>query len=179
MGRFLYDVGVSFLFLCKGGELICYFIDPQLLSARWRVLACTSTAPSPEVERKILDLLLRVGVGAVLGSSNPNPKLVHKLSTLLRPVFSIALELSTCIHVDMIEHDYGVFSGTPLGGVADLRMEENHDSSFATPLGSRVGGFWSLGLRRARWEGVGDERKRVTEVLVKSRVYIEIGSKFK
>jgi hypothetical protein len=153
-----------------------FYIDPQLLSARWRVLACTSTAYSPDAAPTILDSLLRIGVGAVLGNSNPNPKLVHELSTLLRPVFSIALELSTRIHVDMIEHDYGVFSGTPLGGIVDLRMEENHDSAFATPLGARVGGFWSLGLRRAKWEGDGDERKRVTEVLVKPRVYIGTAS---
>ena len=154
-------------------------IDPQLLSARWRVLACTSTAPSPDAAPTILDSLLRTGLGAVLGNSNPDSKLVNELSTLLRPVFSAALELSTCIHVDMITHDYGVFSGTPLGGLVDLRMEENHDPSIATPLGARVGGFWSLGLRRAKWEGDGDERKRVTEVLVKPRVYIETGSKHK
>lgn len=156
-----------------------FFIDPQLLSARWRVLACTSTAPSQDATPTILDSLLRIGVGVVLGNSNPDSKLVHELSTLLRPVFSVALELSTCIHVDMIAHDYGVFSGTPLGGLVDLRTEENHDPSIATPLGARVGGFWSLGLRRAKWEGDGDERKRVTEVLVKPRVYIETGSKLK
>ncbi len=158
---------------------VLHYIDPQQLSARWRVLACTSTAPSPEAAPTTLDSLLRIGVGAVLGNSNPNSKLVQELSTLLRPVFSIALELSTRIHVDMIEHDYGVFFGTGLGGVVDLRMEECHDPFVTTPLGARVGGFWSLGLRRAKWEGDGDERKRVTEVLVKPRVYIQIGSKLK
>jgi len=155
------------------------YIDPQLLSARWRVLACTSTAPSPDTAPTILDSLLRTGVGAVLGNSNPNSKLVYELSTLLRPVFCIALELSTRLHVDMIEHDYGVFSGTPVGGVVDLHVEESKDPSVFIPLGARVGGFWSLGLRRAKWEGSGDERKRITEVLVKPRVYVENGSKFK
>jgi hypothetical protein len=129
------------------------YIAPQLLSARWRVLACTSTAPSSDAARTILDSLLRAGVGAVLGNSNPNSTLVQELSTLLRPVFSIALELSTHLHVDMIEHDYGVFSGTPLGGVIDLQVEESHDPYVVTPPGACVNGFWSLGLRRAKVGG--------------------------
>ena len=158
---------------------VLHYIDPQQLSARWRVLACTSTAPPPDAAPTTVDSLLRIGVGAVLGNSNPDSKLVQELSTLLRPVFSIALELSTRIHVDMIEHDYGVFFGTGLGGDVDLRVEECHDPFVATPRGARVGGFWSLGLRRAKWEGDGDERKRVTEVLVKPRAYIQIGSKLK
>jgi len=148
------------------------YIDPQLLSARWRVLACTSTAPLPEASRAILDSLLRAGIGAVLGNSNPNPTLVLELSAFLRPVFSIALELSKCIHMDMIEHDYGVFSGTPLGSVADLQVE-SHDPYIIIPPGARIGGFWSLGLRRARWEGEGEERRRITEVLVKPKVYVD------
>ena len=150
------------------------YIDPQLLSSRWRVLACTSTAPLPEASRTVLDSLLRAGIGAVLGNSNPNSTLVLELSTFLRPVFSIALELSTCIHRDMIEHDYGVFSGTPLGSLVDLQVEESHDSYLMVPPVARIGGFWSLGLRRARWEGEGEERRRVTEILVKPKVYVEV-----
>ena len=98
---------------------------------------------------------------------------MFELSALLRPVFNIALELSTCLHVDMVEHDYGVFSGTPLGGIVDLQVEESHDPYVTTPRGARNGGFWSLGLRRARWEGDGEERRRVTEVLVRPKVYVD------
>lgn len=149
------------------------YIDPQLISARWRSLACTSTAPFPGALRAILDSLLRAGIGAVLGNSNPNATLVLELSAFLRPVFSIALELSTCIHIDMIEHDYGVFSGTPLGSVVDLQVEEGHDPYLVMPSVGHIGGFWSLGLRRARWEGEGEERRRITEILVKPKVYID------
>lgn len=124
-----------------------------------------------------MDSLLSTGVGAVLGNSNPNSTLVLELSALLRPVFSLALALSTCIHVDMVEHDYGVFGGTPLGGAVDLQVEESHDPYDVTLSGARIGGYWALGLRRARWEGDGEERRRVTEVLVKPRVYVD--SKFR
>ena len=149
------------------------YIDPQPLSARWRVLACTSTAPPFEEARAIFDSLLRAGIGEVLGNSNPHSTLVLELSAFLRPVFNIALELSACIHMDMVEHDYGVFAGTPLGGVVDLQVEENHDQYVSTPPGARIRGFWSLGLRRARWEGEGEERRRCSEVLVKPRVYVD------
>jgi hypothetical protein len=156
---------------------ILFYIDPQLVSARWRVLACTSTAPSPEAAQTILDSLLRAGIEAVLGTSNPNSTLLRELSALLRPVFKVALELSARIHVEMVEHDYGVFSGTPLGGAVDLQVEEVHDRYAVVSPMARIGGFWSLGLRRARWEGDGEERRRVTEVLIKPRVYVD--SEFK
>jgi hypothetical protein len=149
------------------------YIGPQLLSARWRVLACTSTAPSPEATQTILNSLLRAGVGAVLGNSNPDSALVLELSALLRPVFSIALDLSARIHVDMVEHDYVVFSGTPVGGVIDLQVETGHDPYVATPPGGRIAGFWALGLRRSRWEGAGQEKRRTNEALVKARVYVD------
>jgi hypothetical protein len=150
---------------------------PQLIASRWRVLASASTSRPADQLNPIFTKLTLEASDALLADRSAEEKLRDETVAILTPLIQQAYLLAHFIHLEMIEFDYDVFYGTELGGWLNHTLEEDYrvKPKSAMSLEGRIEGHWSLGLRKKRYIGEGNQQRRIWDALVKAKVSVESG----